>query len=140
MIARRSRRSVRARSRSLDSGLFIVASILLMYAISASPPAGLVGSASHMFASGIVGVSAGVTPNSDNSAAIQLAAKEAELNAREASFLNTQNDLERAATLRDELPIYSFLASVLLFLLIGVNFYADWRRDRRGSGGRVAAA
>lgn len=106
-----------------------------MYAIVQAPPALLIAGASKMLANAVVGMSAGVPENPYNSLAQELAAKEASLNERE-SAMTTR--LEKNSGEPSLLTIYSFILSGVLFVLLLLNYYFDWRRShRRESGAQI---
>lgn len=108
--------------------MFALGMLLLAYSTAAAPPSILTGPASDMFASSIVSMSAGVEQNPDNVLAAKLAQKEAELEAREASL--SQGGAVREVK-ESSLPVYTFGLSIILFILVLLNYYRDWRRDRR---------
>lgn len=109
--------------------MFGLGMLLLAYSTAAAPPSILTGPASDMFASSIVSMSAGVEPNSDNILAAKLAQKEAELEAREASLTRGVGVISETG--QYDLPMYTFGLSIILFVLVLLNYYRDWRRDRR---------
>jgi hypothetical protein len=78
-----------------------------------------------MVGSAIVGVSAAVAQNADNTLAADLAAKEAELAAREAALDQSTSPAN------DALARYSLVASASLFGLLSLNYALDWRRNAR---------
>lgn len=109
--------------------MFGLGVLLLAYSTAAAPPSILTGPASDMFASSIVSMSAGVGQNPDNTLAAKLAQKEAELDARESSLGRGVGAITESQN--DTLPVYTFALSIALFLLVLLNFYRDWRRERR---------
>lgn len=103
--------------------VFALALALFVYAAWLSPLT--IARVPLQVGSAVVGVSAAVAPNSDNTLARQLAEKEAELAAREAA-------LDRREGKSDETEArYSLVASMALFGLLGVNYCLDWRRTAR---------
>lgn len=111
--------------------MFGLGVLLLAYSTAAAPPSILTGPASDMLASSIVSMSAGVSPNPDNALAAQFAQKEKELEAREA-LLQKEREAQSTPT-RDPLPMYTFALSIVLFVLVLLNYYRDWRREHRGT-------
>jgi hypothetical protein len=75
-----------------------------------------------MLGSAVVGVSASVAPNADNTLAAELAQREAELDAREAALGGGTSDV---------IARYSLMASAALFGLLALNYILDWRRSAR---------
>lgn len=94
------------------------------YAYVVSSPAGMAQQA--MMSAASVSISAGVAPNPDNTLAAQFAAKEAELGQREAAL--AAREAESASDMRDRAGMISLAASIMLFVLVAMNFYLDRRR------------
>ena len=90
-------------------------------------------SSEQSLASAFVSLSVGVPANTDNTTAAQLKSKEDELVGREATLLENEQSLARTLLLYDALPLVSIALSLLLFVLIGLNFYFDVRRRPRSS-------
>jgi hypothetical protein len=116
----------------VNLGLICAALVCLSYASLTLTPASLNSNVKDTLAAVGVGVTASVSPNQYNTLAEQLDAKEAELNQREAA-LNQQgsavpitNGLNAIA--QDRLGFYSLCVSVLLLILVAINFYYDVRR------------
>jgi hypothetical protein len=74
-----------------------------------------------------VGVATEVKPNPYNTLAQQLADKEAELAEREELIVSREQALTAAAE-PSAVPLYLLGLGVLVLVLIGLNFYWDWRR------------
>jgi hypothetical protein len=108
--------------------LVVVALVLFIYATSVDTPGALARTAGSMVGSAVVGMTAGVEPNPYNSAATQLAQKQAELDAREAN-LNASGDASLTGT--RGLAAASFVTSVIVLLLVTANYYMDFRRARK---------
>ena len=107
--------------------LLLGSSLSLLVAFSLSTPSVLVSSSRSMMAQ-VVGMSAGVQPNEYNTLATQLAQKEEELKTREARVVEIQsNSSQSNATL---VATLSLGLSVVLFLLLILNFYFDMRARR----------
>lgn len=102
--------------------------ILLSYSVSLFTPEVIAGSVSRMLANAAVGVSMGVEPNPYNTLALQLSDKEKELVVREERILALEAELGDARSLETYLATGSLALSVLLFALVGLNFYRDARR------------
>jgi hypothetical protein len=114
------------KSKGMQAGrtmVFAVALGLFGYAAWISPTT--IARVPLQLGSAVVGVSAAVSPNADNTLAKQLAAKEAELLKREAALE------ERAGGSNDTQAQYSLAASMTLFCLLGLNYCLDWRRNAR---------
>ncbi len=108
--------------------LVVIALVLFMYATSVSSPSVLARDAVTMVGSGAVGMYAGVEPNPYNTAAAQLAAKQNELALREAT-VNAQTGGSLTGT--RVLAAASFCISLLVLILVSLNYYMDFRRTRR---------
>ncbi len=126
---------MRKRMKYINAGVLFVATFLFGYAIFSASPATLVRNAQDSLAA--VGVSAAISPNPYNSVAQQLVDKEARLN-REQADLAAQQRIAASAP-SSKYAFYSLCVSVLLFILVGINFYFDIRRgSRAGNGGRLS--
>jgi hypothetical protein len=115
-------------------GATTVALALLLFALSIDTPGTLARSAYAMLGSAGVGMYAAVDPNPDNTLAAQFAQKEAQLNAR-AAVLGAQEGGSLTGTRM--LAAGSFVVSVLVLLLVALNFFMDWRRNRTVASARA---
>ena len=106
----------------------ILAAALFFYSASTGAPQIVFRDASHMLASAVVSASASVAPNAYNSIAAQLSTKENELTTREKDIAAREELAQKRES--SNISLYSLIASVLLALLVAINFYFDWRRDR----------
>lgn len=79
----------------------------------------------------VIGVGAAVVPNEYNILAEELKRKEAELAEREAALRAGTANTPLATRERDPLLVVSVAAAIILFALLLLNFYLDWRRERR---------
>lgn len=113
-----------AERRGFNAFVLSLAVLTAGYAYAVSSPSGMAQQA--MLSAASVSISAGVAPNPDNTLAAQFAAKEAELAGREA--LLAAREAENASFMRDRAGMISLAASVMLFVLVAVNFYFDRRR------------
>jgi hypothetical protein len=88
----------------------------------------------------VVGASAGVEPNPVNTLAQQLKEREASLGEREQLLnqLEERNVAKNASN--NTIAFISLGGSLLLFLLVGLNFYLDTkrRRDQRAAPGKFS--
>ena len=82
--------------------------------------------ARSMAASTMASLTVGVAPNPTNTLAAQLAAKEQALNEREAQLAQSSGS-------GNVLGFASFIMSLILLVLVGINFYYD-KRSRRHRG------
>ncbi len=106
----------------------VVALALFIYATSVDSPRMLVQTARSMVGSASIGMSAGVEANPYNTAAAELAAKQTELDAREATVgAQTGGSLTSTRVL----AAASFCVSILVLILVALNYYMDFRRGRR---------
>lgn len=85
-----------------------------------------------MLANATVGASASVPPNEYNTLAAQLADKQNQLASREQEV--SLREAEAQSRGGGNLAIYSLIASLVLALLVAMNFYFDLRRDRLRKG------
>lgn len=112
-------------------GIF-AAAFLFAFSVAVETPTLLLSDAQHMLAS--VGVSAAIAPNPYNSVAEQLSNKEKVLMQKEADLTKR----EQALVVREQTPlskagVASLALSVLLTVLIGINFYLDAKRRNKAS-------
>ncbi len=119
------------RRRNRNAGLLSVAVFLFGLAVITAPPASLQQSAKDMFAA--VGVSMSVAQNPINTQAQQLKQKETQLDQREATLLAKENPTAQWQWIGQNanLSFYSLCMSTALFILVGINFYFDFRRKNR---------
>ncbi len=115
------------RNNILRLGGVILALVLFLYSLSVDSPLSLAQSAPAMLGSAVIGMSAGVTANPDNTAAAQIAQKQAELDAREREVGARAGG---AISGTRSLAAASLLTSLLVLVLVSANFYMDWRRER----------
>ncbi|HUO50800.1 MAG TPA: hypothetical protein VMU25_04530 [Candidatus Paceibacterota bacterium] len=106
--------------------MIALAFALLLVGFVRNSPAALAHSAASSLASASVAITAGVSPNPENTLAAQLTAKEAQLNEQQQSI----DAQEKKVASLDMLGLYSLIASAILFVLVAMNFYMDWRRGR----------
>ncbi|MBP9669338.1 MAG: hypothetical protein KBE09_03545 [Candidatus Pacebacteria bacterium] len=111
-------------------GVFM-ALAMMTYALSMASPQALVSTAGQLLANATVGMQAGVLPNQYNALAQALSEKEAELAAREQQLSGVE--VRRGMFSTNTMAVASFGVSVLLLVLVGLNFYFDVRRARRAS-------
>lgn len=109
------------------------ASLLLVYALIAASPTTHFLNAQSMMASAGVGIFVGVEPNPYNTLAQQLEEKEAELSEREREVLALERGVfaDSSFVSSNTMATYSLGLSFLLFILLGSNFYMDWKRGRK---------
>jgi Na+/H+-translocating membrane pyrophosphatase len=112
----------------LRRSAILFALVLFMYATSVDAPSALVATARSMVGSAVVGMTAGVEPNPYNSAAGQLAQKQNELESREQLVRAYEGG---SLTGTRVLAAASFLVSILVLVLVALNYYMDFRRGRR---------
>ncbi len=106
----------------------VIALALFMYATSIDSPKVLVNTAASMAGSAVIGMTAGVPANPYNTAAEQLAQKQADLDAREATVAAISGG---SLTSTRTLAAASFCVSILVLVLVAANYYMDFRRGRR---------
>jgi hypothetical protein len=107
--------------------------ILLSYSVSLFTPDVIASNIGRMFASATIGMSVGVEPNPYNTLALQLEEKKSELDAREGRILALEDALHSSRRTERFLAFGSLALSTCLFMLVGLNFYMDGRRFRRGT-------
>jgi hypothetical protein len=84
-------------------------------------------------ASAVVTSTAGVDSNPYNTLAAQLKDKEVTLNKREQQLNTAAQKVSNDSFAADSIAWVSLAVSAALFVLVGFNFYFDYRRQR-GSG------
>lgn len=109
--------------------LLLIAVALAGYASVSAPSLPM--RASLFLGSAAVGISAAVQTNSDNALAQELREREAELDRREALIRDAEAE-SAFWRISERLAPFSFLVSFILFALIALNYFFDWRRSRRG--------
>lgn len=110
-----------------------LAALLLSYSAIHGVPGVVVQSSIHMVAN-VVGATASVPVTPENTIAAQLAMRELSLDDREVAL----SDRERSQAFRENaLPLASFLASIVLAILVSINFFLDFRRQRSFSAREV---
>lgn len=114
--------------------MLIFAALFLAYAVVASTPASLLKS-THETLAAAASLSVSIAPNPYNTMAQQFAQKETQLSQKEAQLNTQQEQLSSSITTNEKLGFYSLCMSVLLFVLVGVNFLFDIRRGRGGARG-----
>ena len=119
-------RSKNKKKQQLSVAALSIAGILFAYSAYEGAPGVVVLRASDMLAGASVGASASVAPNTYNTIAKQLDEKQAALAQQEADL--SAREKEQVSSKTGDLPLYSFLMSLILTLLVGVNFYFDWQR------------
>lgn len=117
---------VRARSKVLA---FVLAFGIFSYSLTTVPVYTTLES-STLVASAVVGMFAGVPANEYNTLAADLAAKEAELSAREMALTGAPAS-KPERSLGDWFGIAAFGVSVVVLALLLINFYGDYRRAYR---------
>ncbi len=110
---------------ALAIGATVLSLTSLVYRVDTSMPGAstLVGN--------VVGVTAQIPPNELSRLAQQFDEKDKELSAREAEIADREralNALLRKGNERGVIANYAFAgALLLLFILVGINFYQDWK-------------
>lgn len=109
--------------------------ILLAYSVSLFTPATIATRIEGMLANASIGVSLGVEPNPYNTLAADLKQMETDLDERERRILSLERELKRSRTTETYLAYGSLALSTCLFMLVGLNFYWDRRRNERFARG-----
>ena len=113
--------------------VLVLATVLSVYAFTNTGEGPLAISAQRMVAAATVSMSAEIPTNPYNALASQLETKKTELARREAALTareDANNGGASAGGLGNILGMLSFIASIILFLLVGANFYFDAKRGR----------
>ena len=120
----------RSRISTIHIPLLTLGVLLFVFAIQADSSATLRTRAPDLLAGAAVGMSAGVEPNQYNTLAQQLHTKETTLAAREARLADIEASVRSETGINSPnlLSLLSLLLSLILFALVGVNFYFDRRR------------
>jgi ABC-type Na+ efflux pump permease subunit len=117
----------------------ILGYVTVIWALSVLVLAGgdiLSGVGSQAVMGNVIGVSAGVAPNEFNTLIAQLSDREKELDARSAALSSREQSIvsELDARQKDRMNTaytYLFGFTLLLFLLVCVNYYLDYHRQPR---------
>lgn len=112
------------------AGLF-VAALLLSLSFTLATPQEIAGTAERMLANPTIGVSAGVVANPYNTLAQKLGDKEVELSERERSLAERES-ANQGIWSTEGWALASFAISIIVLLLVALNFYFDVRRGARG--------
>jgi len=115
---------------------FLAAVGFFGYGLYAGAPAIIARDSSALLGAASVSMSAAVPPNEYSELAAQLQQKKEALD-QKAIDLAAREAADARATPTDYLGVVSFVMSVLLFLLIAVNFYFDARRDIAATRGAL---
>lgn len=115
---------------SLNAVAILVAFVGLSFPVVAQSPADLISTGRAMVAATGATLTVGVAENPYNTLAQQLTVKQLSLQEREAQVDAREAALKRPR-LGDIFGFASFVMSILLLVLIGLNFYMDWRRGGR---------
>lgn len=118
----------------------VIAAPLFVYALVLVPPAMLARDVRAALTATAVGATAGVDPNPINTLAAQLKEKEASLDQREQVLSQIEDEIIAKNSSNNTIAFISLGGSLLLFLLVGLNFYLDTRRrrDQRAAPGRFS--
>lgn len=127
-------RKSRKKKDRLPALVLVLAIVLAVYALGNTGEGTVAVSAQRMVAAATVSMSAEIPSNPYNSLASQLEKKELSL-ARRESALRAREEANNGGAivggLGNILGMLSFIASVILFMLVGANFYFDAKRGRR---------
>lgn len=125
---------------SVSAVALAIAAPLFVYALVLVPPAMLAHNVRAALTATAVGASAGVDPNPINTLAAQLKDKETSLDQREQVLSQLENEIIAKNSSNNTIAFISLGGSLLLFLLVGLNFYLDTkrRRDQKAAPGRFA--
>jgi len=122
--------AVSVRKNGISILALLVAVPALLYTLSFGTPGQYAKSAEGMFASA-ASMSAAVPANPYNTLAAQLAEKEAQLNEREAAVAaGSVNTAANNLSLGEILGASSFFISIILLILVAMNFYFDAKRGK----------
>lgn len=117
------------RKNSINILALLLAVPVLAYSLYVSTPSEYAKNAGSMLASA-ANMSASVPENPYNTVAAQLAQKEAQLDQREAELAARAS---QGPSFSEMLGVSSFFISLLLLLLVALNFYYDVQRGRLGA-------
>ena len=113
----------RERSRSVNLLLLSLGLFLLSFSILTTAPQRFALSTERFLAASTVSLGAGVGSTPENTLMSQLQQRAQELGDREAQF-----DARQQGGFPQRLGMYSFYISMLVLVLVAVNFYFDMRR------------
>ena len=119
------------RMRNVNVCLLFLAAFLFGFATLTSPISVLTQNAQDMFAA--VGVTMSVAPNPYNTVAAQLQLKETALKQKEQQLASRENAQasQPLTAPSNRYSFYSLCMSIVLCILVAINFYFDVRRKGR---------
>lgn len=115
---------------SVNAIALAVATPLFVYAFFLVPPATLAHDVRAALTATAVGASAAVEPNPINTLAQELKDKEVALDQREQVLSQLEDQIVAKNSSSTTIAFISLGGSLLLFLLVGLNFYLDTKRRR----------
>ena len=115
---------------SINAAGLLVAFIGVSFPFSMQSPGRVLSGVQSFVASAGATLTVGVAENPYNTLAQQLSVKQLSLEEREAA-LKAREEKQGFFARSDLFSIASFILSVVLLILVGLNFYMDWRRGRK---------
>ena len=107
----------------------LIAVPTLVYSLSVSTPRDYALSAGSMLGAAAASVSASVAENPDNTLAAQFAAEQVRLDQQKADIAAMNSDqIKKGISLGEMLGASSFFISIILLILVALNFYYDSKR------------
>lgn len=108
----------------------IIVSFLLFLGLNPIQLAQVIGANLGLAKDAGTNMQVGVPENPYNTLALQLKAKEDQLTEKERIVAQYQKDLEKQASLQNKLIVFLTIGIIVLFILIVLNYYMDFKRRR----------
>lgn len=130
-MSRKKKLAMRVYTRTQLNALGIFVAFLgMVHPLLVQSPHGIVMNAGAMAAATGASLTVGVPANQYNTLAQQLSVKQLSLEEREEA-LKARETRFAGLGLGDMFGLASFVLSIILCILVGLNFYMDWRRGRK---------
>lgn len=130
-MSRKKKLATRVYTRTQLNALGIFVAFLgLVHPLLVQSPHGIAANVGAMAAATGATLTVGVAANEYNTLAQQLSVKQLSLQEREEA-LRAKETRYAGLSLGDLFGLASFVLSIILCALIGLNFYMDWRRGRK---------
>ncbi len=129
-MAAQKKQKVRPRATTINAISIGIAFCAFLYSVQADSPSDYAVKAVAMLGSAATSIDAIVPANPYNTAAVQLDQKQAQLDQRE-SDVSAREAALREKPLYQDLGFMSFCFSIIVLVLVGINFYFDIRRSKK---------
>jgi hypothetical protein len=118
------------RKNGLNILALLIAVPVLLYSLSVSTPHTYVMNARAMLGAASATMGASVGANPDNTLAAQLAAEQQRIDQEKADLAASESQKQNGLSIGEMLGVSSFFISVVLLILVALNFYYDSKREK----------